>query len=88
MRTLAPETWLEDEVINYYLQECLARRDEELCLNQQGRRQSHCFNTFFLSNLFSGKSNKYNYANVREWSKKVPGGDIFDLKYILCPLQL
>ena len=35
--------------------------------------------------MFNGKSNKYNYANVRGWSKKVPGGDIFDLKYILCP---
>ena len=32
--------------------------------------------------------NKYNYKNVKRWSKKVPGKDIFNLKYILCPINL
>ena len=31
---------------------------------------------------------RYNYKNVKLWSKKVPGEDIFNLKYILCPINL
>ena len=31
---------------------------------------------------------RYNYKNVEGWSKKVPGKDIFNLKYILFPINL
>jgi len=31
---------------------------------------------------------KYNYEKVKGWSKNVPGKDIFNLKYILCPINL
>jgi sentrin-specific protease 1 len=31
---------------------------------------------------------RYNYKNVKSWSKKVPGKDIFNLKYIFCPINL
>ena len=31
---------------------------------------------------------RYNYKNVKHWSKKVPGKDIFKLKYILIPINL
>jgi Ulp1 family protease len=30
----------------------------------------------------------YNYKNVNGWSVKVPGKDIFNLKYIFCPINL
>ena len=31
---------------------------------------------------------KYNYQNIKRWSKKVPGEDIFNLKNIFCPINL
>ena len=31
MQTLRPGQWLNDEVINYFLKNCLARRDEKMC---------------------------------------------------------
>ncbi|KAL3827633.1 hypothetical protein ACHAXA_000506 [Cyclostephanos tholiformis] len=94
MQTLRPGQWLNDEVINYFLKNCLARRDEMLCAKEPGRRRSHFFNSFFVQTMFDEKNNdpklrgKYNYKNVRRWAKKVPGKDIFNLKYILCPINL
>ena len=34
------------------------------------------------------KRGVYNYKNVKRWSKKVPGKDVFNLKYIVCPINL
>jgi sentrin-specific protease 1 len=31
---------------------------------------------------------RYNYKNVKGWSKKVPGKDVFNLKYIFFPINL
>jgi sentrin-specific protease 1 len=31
---------------------------------------------------------KYAYTNVESWSKKVPGEDVFNLKYIFCPINV
>ncbi|KAL7427955.1 hypothetical protein ACHAXH_002583 [Discostella pseudostelligera] len=94
MQTLNPGQWLNDEIINYFLKNCLAKRDEKLCAKQPGRKRSHFFNSFFVQTMFDDKNNnralrgKYNYKNVKRWSKKVPGKDIFKLKYILCPINL
>jgi sentrin-specific protease 1 len=30
----------------------------------------------------------YNFANVARWSKKVPGGNIFNLRYLLIPINI
>eukprot|EP00986_Skeletonema_menzelii_P001411 scaffold376_cov137-Skeletonema_menzelii.AAC.8 len=94
MQTLQPGQWLNDEVINYFLKNCLAKRDEMLCAKQPGRKRSHFFNSFFVQTMFDDKNDnfdlrgRYNYKNVRRWSKKVPGKDIFNLKYIFCPINL
>ena len=70
------------------------QRDELLCVKLPGRKRSHFFNTFFVQTLFDEMNNnaslrgKYNYKNVKLWSKKVPGEDIFNLKYIVCPINL
>lgn len=94
MQTLRPKQWLNDEIINYFLKNCLAKRDEILCEKQPGRKRSHFFNSFFVQTMFDEKNNdsrlrgKYNYKNVKRWSKKVPGKDIFNLKYIVCPINL
>ena len=94
MQTLRPGQWLNNEVINYFLKNCLARRDEKMCARDTGRRRSHFFNSIFVQTMFDEKNDdpklrgRYNYGNVKSWSKKVPGEDIFNLKYILCPINL
>jgi sentrin-specific protease 1 len=93
MRTLRPRKWLNDEVINYYVKNCLARQDEMLCARETGRRRSHFYNSFFVQTMFDEKNNDpglrgiYNYESVKNWSVKVPGKDIFKLKYIFCPIN-
>ena len=94
MQTLQPNTWLNDEIINYFLKNCLAKRDEKLCAKQPGRKRSHFFNSFFVQTMFDEKNlnpnlrGKYNYKNVKRWGKKVPGKDVFNLRYIVCPINL
>mmetsp|Transcript_27753 Transcript_27753/g.42835 ORF Transcript_27753/g.42835 Transcript_27753/m.42835 type:complete len:694 (-) Transcript_27753:16-2097(-) len=94
MHRLQPGHWLNDEIINYFLKNCLAKRDEKLCAKQSGRKRSHFFNSFFVQTMFDEKNSnydlrgRYNYKNVRRWSKKVPGKDVFNLKYIFCPINL
>ena len=91
MRRLEDGVWLNDEVVNYYLKSILRKRDEMLCRVQNGRRRSHCYNSFFADFLL-GKNiedphlkGTYQYSNVERWARKVPGGDIFGLKYLLIP---
>ena len=94
MQTLQPNTWLNDEIVNYFLKNCLAKRDEKLCAEQPGRKRSHFFNSFFVQTMFDEKNlnpslrGKYNYKNVKRWGKKVPGKDIFKLRLIVCPINL
>ena len=94
MQTLQPNTWLNDEIINYFLKNCLAKRDEKLCAKQPGRKRSHFFNSFFVQTMFDEKNldpslrGEYNYENVKRWGKKVPGKDIFNLRYIICPINI
>ena len=52
MQTLRPGQWLNDEVINYFLKNCLANRDEIICARQSGRKRSHFFNSFFVQEMF------------------------------------
>jgi hypothetical protein len=94
MWTLRPKMWLVEEVINYYFKNCLTIRDEKICARDKGRRRSHFFNSFFVQNMFDEMNDdlklrgRYNYKMVKRWSKKVPGKDIFNLKYIFFPINL
>ena len=81
--TLRPTEWLNDEVIHYYLS-MLTKRDDALSVANPGRKRSHFFKSFFFTKLFDeGVTNEYKYSNVKRWSKKVPGKDIFALDKIL-----
>ena len=69
MRTLLPGRWLNDEVIHYFYL-MLSRRDETICNNQEGKKRSHFFKSFFLTKLLDESgTEKYNYSNVKRWSK-------------------
>jgi len=88
MQTLQPCKWLNDEVIHYFYL-MLANRDAELSEADTNRRRSHFFKSFFLTKLFDeGASNVYKYSNVKRWSKKVPGKDIFALDKIFFACNL
>jgi Ulp1 family protease len=54
--------WLNDEVINFYMQMIMARASQ----NPEKYPSVHCFNTFFFSTL-----DQQGYAKVRRWTKKV-----------------
>ncbi len=84
MQTLQPGAWLNDEVIHFFFN-MLAKRDESLCASDASGRRKRChyFKSFFFTKLFDeGASNQYRYANVKRWSKRVPGKDIFALDKI------
>ena len=82
MHTLRPCAWLNDEVIHYFLH-VLSMRDEFLSKKISGRKRSHFFKSFFFTKLLDeGATNTYRYSNVKRWSKKVPGKDIFKLDKI------
>jgi sentrin-specific protease 1 len=91
MKTLKPGMWLNDEIIHYFYL-MLAKRDEELCKNDPSRNRSHFFKSFFITKLLNeGNAScdgKYEYRNVKRWSKKVPGKDIFNLDKILFPINM
>eukprot|EP00904_Undaria_pinnatifida_P008191 jgi/Undpi1/4501/HiC_scaffold_17.g07855.m1 len=82
LRCLKPYTWLNDEVVNMYM-ELLAVRDKELCKKDPTRRMSHFFSSFFLTKL-KGNGN-YNYGGVRRWTRKVK---VFEMDKIFCPVNV
>ena len=92
MQTLQPGQWLNDEVIHhFYLM--LSKRDEEMCEKDPSRKRSHFFKSFFITKLLNeGHSDPnmdgtYEYRNVKRWSKKVPGKDIFNLDKVFFPIN-
>ncbi|XP_068661555.1 ubiquitin-like-specific protease ESD4 isoform X2 [Aristolochia californica] len=63
MQCLRPGAWLNDEVINLYL-ELLKERESS---NPTIFLKCHFFNTFFYKKLISGR-NGYDYKAVRRWT--------------------
>jgi sentrin-specific protease 1 len=92
MKRLRPGEWLNDEVIHYFYI-MLSKRDEEMCRLDPKRKRTHFFKSFFMTKLLNeGNANpaldgKYTYSNVKRWSKKVPGKDIFALNKIFFPIN-
>ena len=63
----------------------LANRDA----NNHANNRSHFFKSFFVTKLLDeGCSNQYRYANVKRWSKRVPGQDVFQLNKIFMPVNV
>ncbi|KAK7061142.1 SUMO1 sentrin specific peptidase 1 [Halocaridina rubra] len=72
--TLAGLNWLNDEVINFYMNLLMERGKNFNYLNV------YAFNTFFYPKLV-----KMGYSSVRRWTKKV---DIFSHDLLLVPVHL
>ncbi len=57
MQTLSPGTWVNDEVIVYFLKICLANWDTRICNREKERKRSHLFNSFFVQIIFDENNN-------------------------------
>ncbi|XP_030460073.1 ubiquitin-like-specific protease ESD4 [Syzygium oleosum] len=80
---LRPGAWLNDEVINLYL-ELLKEREKR---NPQKFLKCHFFNTFFYKKLTSGRSG-YDYNAVRRWTtQKKLGYSLIDCDKIFVPIH-
>ena len=91
MHRLSPNCWLNDEVVIFFLKVCLNKHDVTLCDRNDGRKCSHAFNSFFVRKFFGqelsdpNERGTYNFEVVARWSKLVPGGNIFNLRYLYSP---
>ena len=64
LQRLRPNSWLNDELINYY-GTLIQRREDAL-----GKRKIHYFSSFFYPKLEQG----YEKSNLKRWTKKVDPG--------------
>lgn len=75
LATLQEGSWLNDEVINFYMNLVMARSEQEVL-----GKKVYSFSTFLFPKLLSG-----GHAAVRRWTKAV---DLFLFDVILVPLHL
>ncbi|TDG38280.1 hypothetical protein AWZ03_015298, partial [Drosophila navojoa] len=76
IRTLSGSSWLNDEVINFYMN-LLTDRSQR----SEGKLPSvYAMNTFFIPRLLQG-----GYGNVKRWTRKV---DIFSKDIIPVPVHV
>lgn len=82
---LKPSTWLNDEVINFYMS-MLQERDlalTEKAGGENNRKSSHYFSSFFIDRLTADR--QYNFNNIKRWTKKF---DVFSKDKIFMPVNL
>ncbi|CAN4094931.1 unnamed protein product [Withania somnifera] len=83
LQCLRPGQWLNDEVINVYL-ELLKEREKRV---PQKFLKCHFFSTFFYKKLISGKEG-YNYQSVRRWtSQRKLGYCLLECDKIFVPIH-
>ncbi|KAN0022515.1 hypothetical protein ACTFIU_004709 [Dictyostelium citrinum] len=83
IRLLLPGKWLNDEVINFYM-EVLKIRDAEKKKSGGDFPKCHFFNTFFYPKLCNDNGT-YNYEKVRRWTARV---NLFEMDKIIIPIHL
>jgi sentrin-specific protease 1 len=83
MQCLVPGAWLNDEVINVYMQ-LLKERENR---SPDKFLKCHFFNTFFYNKLFKDKRS-YDYKSVRRWTtQRKIGYSLADCDKILVPIH-
>ncbi|XP_026173153.1 sentrin-specific protease 2 [Mastacembelus armatus] len=80
LATLQEGSWLNDEVINFYLSLVMER-----CSGEAAGRKAYSFSTFFFPKLRGGGGQAGGHAAVKRWTKAV---DLFVYDLILVPLHL
>lgn len=87
LKRLRPMTYLNDEVINYIFM-TLAHREETFTIPSSSSRYYY-FKSHFVSRLLDeGKTDAYNYDNVKNWSKRMPGRNIFLFEKVFIAIHL
>jgi len=89
LQCLKAKTWLNDEVINFYMLLLQARSDRHVEESDRPRQlKSHFFNSFFMAKILEdGKIYNYKYANVERWTLTAKL-NIFDLDKIFFPINI
>jgi Ulp1 family protease len=82
LKCLAPRTWLNDEVINFYLK----LMQERANLSLDGPKIWFP-NSFFWTTLGGQDARTYNYKGVRRWTIKAKV-KVFTLDYIIFPMNI
>ncbi|KAG0600663.1 hypothetical protein M758_11G051800 [Ceratodon purpureus] len=83
MQCLVPGAWLNDEVINVYMQLLKDRENR----NPDKFLKCHFFNTFFYNKLYKDKRS-YDYKSVRRWTtQKKIGYSLADCDKIMVPIH-
>ncbi|KAF8387850.1 hypothetical protein HHK36_026512 [Tetracentron sinense] len=83
LQCLRPGAWLNDEVINLYL-ELLKEREKR---EPKKFLKCHFFNTFFYKKLISGR-NGYNFKDVKRWTtQRKIGYSLIECDKIFVPIH-
>ncbi|CAA3011386.1 ubiquitin-like-specific protease ESD4 [Olea europaea subsp. europaea] len=83
LQCLKPGAWLNDEVINLYLDLLKEREKRE----PQKFLKCHFFNTFFYNKLIGGRGG-YNFQSVRRWTtQKKLGYSLLECDKIFVPIH-
>jgi len=85
---LIPGTWLNDEVINFYLSLLSERCNRFLKAPQileERKVKCHFFNSFFYTKMTQGRG--YNYNNVKKWSSRAKV-DILSMDKVIIPIHV
>ncbi len=89
LRLLKPNTWINDEIVNSYM-ELLCRRGEKFSSEKFGPKYAKikAMSSFFYSRLFA--ENKvtgqfeYDYSRVRRWTRRFK---VFDYDMLIVPIN-
>ena len=84
----APNTWLKDEVVNFYFQ-LLNERNKRLRAEDPGCGvpDAHFHNSFFIIKL-RDHGRGYVYKNVRKWTMRKRKVDLFSKDLIVVPINI
>lgn len=77
IHTLSDSNWLNDEVINFYMNLLMERGSDD---NTRGLPKVYAMNTFFVPRLMQG-----GHSGVKRWTRKV---DIFSKDIIPVPVHV
>jgi hypothetical protein len=88
LKTLQPERWLSDDVINNFFENLSTQKREK----SEGK-ECHFFSTFLWTMMMQTEHpdehwrGTYDYNRVRGWSKVARGDDIFNLDKLFIPIH-
>ncbi|KAI5806705.1 hypothetical protein DFH27DRAFT_354688 [Peziza echinospora] len=81
VQTLREKTWLNDEIVNFYLSMVCERAN----IGSEGKIKVFAFNSFFYKKL-----SEAGYKSVERWSRKgkIDGDNLLRLDYLIIPVHL